>query len=137
MPLTDSATPTLNSFGCASAGRPSPAPPGVASTAAPRSRRASQRTPRVVRILVMRCLQGVGSVQQRLALAAVQSDERAVHEARPVGRHEDGDVGDLLGRADAAERDAALGALLRFVRADLAHLGDARDQTVPALRGYG
>src|SRR5207253_10959742 len=76
------------------------------------------------------------SIEQRLALTTVQRDERAVHEARPLGGHEDGHVGHLLGRADPAERDAALGPLLRFVDADLADLGDPADQIIPPLGGH-
>src|SRR5437879_9131773 len=76
------------------------------------------------------------SIEQRLALTTVQRDERAVHEARPLGGHEDGHVGHLLGRADPAERDAALGPLLRFVDADLADLGDPADQIILPLGGH-
>ena len=96
---------------------------------------ASQRVPRRPRIDVMGILR-LRSVEQRFALGAVQIDDRAVHEARPRRGHEDGDVGHFLRRADAAQRYAALGALLRLGDWDVPDLRDAGDQPVPALRGH-
>src|SRR5262245_15720117 len=75
------------------------------------------------------------SVGQSLALAAVQRDHRAVHEARALGGHEDGHVGHLLGGADAAKRNADLRPLLGFRGADVAYARDPAYQAVPALRG--
>src|SRR3954462_12270011 len=44
-------------------------------------------------------------VHERLALAAVDGDVRAVEERRPRRGQERHEVGDLLGRADPPERD--------------------------------
>src|SRR5687768_12457452 len=118
MPLSDSATPTLNSFACPSAARrPSHELPGNASVTIATNPTVSHRA--VLRLVVMPVLPLFDSVvQQGLALPAVQGDERAVHEARTVGGDEDRHVRHLFRRADAPERNAALRALLRGVHAD-------------------
>src|SRR5207249_3817516 len=147
MPLNEMATPTLNSFPWPSAPRGAmKEPPAVVSASTPMRTAANHLAPPDLRVIVFsrslaRSRWGAlgerrrspqsRSIEQRLALTTVQRDERAVHEARPLGGHEDGHVGHLLGRADPAERDAALRPLLRFVDADLADLGDPADQIIP------
>src|SRR3954468_9783605 len=52
-------------------------------------------------------------VHERLALAAVDRDVRAVEERRPRRGQERDEVGDLLGRADPPQRDRRHGELVR------------------------
>src|SRR5262249_31269404 len=132
--LNEMATPTLNSFPWPSAPRGAmKEPPAIVSASTPMRTAAHHLAPPDLRVIVFPRSR---LIEQRLALTTVQRDERAVHEARPLGGHEDGHVGHLLGRAGPAERDAALGPLLRFVHADLADLGDPADQIVPPLGGH-
>src|SRR5262245_51991042 len=136
MPLSESATPVRNSLACACASpTPSHAPPGATMTSAPITSASSQREPSIFVVVFMPLLRSRPSIEQGLALAAVQRDHRAVHEAGALGRHEHGDVRDLLRRADAAEGNADLGPLLRFRRADVPDPCDSADQAVPALCG--
>src|SRR5947208_2702324 len=76
------------------------------------------------------------SVEQGLPLAAVERDDGSVHEAGARRGDEHRHVRDFLGRADPAERDAALGPTLRLVDGDLSHPGDPADELAPPLGGH-
>src|SRR5947199_8119679 len=151
MPLNEMATPTLNSFPWPSAPRGAmKEPPAVLSASTPMRTAANHLAPPDLRVIVFsrslaRSRWGAlgerrrspqsRSIEQRLALTTVQRDERAVHEARPLGRHEDGHVRHLLGRSDPADRAAPLRPLRRFVHAHPRDLDHPRDHRMPPPAG--